>query len=246
VSIVSPSGEGWVLRNDFWLMSSWEKMCVEEFVEKFFGVKASLGSKFLVAQKMPSWEPGIDYASEIYGEGAKLGLLIHRVDKDAWAVEGTGALASILEGIGAPVNEIRDSEAVSRRLKGKKIKIDTGKCADYCLVKAGDYVGFAKKTADNSYKIKDLARKGFRLLGEPAASSLLNKNMDVLGKMADKAKSFIRRVTEKYGQNKVPVAYSGGSDSTALLSLAVDALGRESHRRVHRYGHGVPGDNCLR
>jgi 3'-phosphoadenosine 5'-phosphosulfate sulfotransferase (PAPS reductase)/FAD synthetase/NOL1/NOP2/fmu family ribosome biogenesis protein len=227
VPIVSPSGEGWVLRNDFWLMSSWEKMRVEEFVEKFFGVKASLGSRFLVAHKMPSWEPGIDYASEIYGEGAKLGLLIHRVDKDAWAVEGTGALASILEGIGAAVNEIRESEAVSRRLKGKKIKIDTGKCADYCLVKAGDYVGFAKKTADNSYKIKDLARKGFRLLGEPAASSLLNKNMDVLEKMADEAKSFIRRVSEKYGQNEVPVAYSGGADSTALLSLAVEALGGE-------------------
>jgi hypothetical protein len=74
VPIVSPSGEGWVLRNDFWLMSSWEKMRVEEFVEKFFGVKASLGSRFLVAHKMPSWEPGIDYASEIYGEGAKLDL----------------------------------------------------------------------------------------------------------------------------------------------------------------------------
>jgi PP-loop superfamily ATP-utilizing enzyme len=70
--------------------------------------------------------------------------------------------------------------------------------------------------------------------------------MDVLGKMADEAKSFIRRVTEKYEQNEVPVAYSGGADLTALLSLAVEALGRESHRRVHRYGHGVPGDNCLR
>lgn len=124
VPIVSPSGEGWVLRNDFWLMSSWEKMGVEEFVEKFFGFKASLGSRFLIANKMPSWEPEIDYASEIYGEGAKLGLLIHRVDEDAWTVEGTGALASILEGIGVAVNEIRDSEAVSRRLKGKKIKKD--------------------------------------------------------------------------------------------------------------------------
>jgi hypothetical protein len=93
---------------------------VWEFVEKFFGVKASLGSECLVAYKMPSWEPGIDYASEVFGEGAKLGLLIHRVDKDAWAVEGTGALASILEGIGAAVNEIRESEAVSRRLKARR------------------------------------------------------------------------------------------------------------------------------
>jgi len=72
-----------------------------------------------------------------------------------------------------------------------------------------DYVGFAKKTADNSYKIKDLARKGFRFLGEPAASSLLNDNMDVLGKMADEAKSFIRRVTEKYGRMKFLLLTAG-------------------------------------
>jgi len=49
-------------------------MRVEEFIQKFYGVKASLGSRFLVAHKMPSWEPGIDYASEVFGEGAKLGL----------------------------------------------------------------------------------------------------------------------------------------------------------------------------
>lgn len=225
VPVLAFSNGEWVLKNDFWLMNSWERKRLDEFIEKLFGVKVELTNRFLVAHKMPSWQSNIDYASEVFGEGAKLGLLIHIVNKDEWVVEGTGALASILEGLGAIANEITTRDGSRRRLKGKKVKLNCN--TDYCLVRAENYVGLAKKTTQNSYKIKDLARRGFKLLKEPTTSSLLSKNKEVLWRMTNEAVSFIKTIAQRFNQEVIPVAYSGGADSTALLSLAVEALGND-------------------
>lgn len=205
-------------------MHEWEKDLIEKSLKTNFDVDVKLGNRFLIAHKLPSWTYGIDYVSEVFGEAARLGLFLHLVDTDEWVVEGSGALASILIKSGAKGVEIRSEGGAKRRLKGKKVELP---CAlSYCLVRVGGHVGFAKRV-NNLYKIKDLAKLDFKMLRETSVDSLLEKNGQLMENVVGEAESFIKKTSKIYPQKKMPVAYSGGADSTALLVLAVEALGSD-------------------
>lgn len=229
VPVVCEKGLGtWSLRSDAWLAGSFEKLTLNSTIRHYFHVDVGLEKKHVVFHRVPFWN-GVEYAVEVFGEGVRFGLLYYD-SRGSWGIVPSGALASILVGLGANSVEIKENPL--RRLKNKRLVLGEHVCVnrDYLLINVGEYVGVAKvgNTERCVIKVKDLAPRGFKVLGEPLPGDLVNYNKDIVERVASEARLFIKRVYEKYvAPNKVHVSFSGGADSTAVLLLAVEELGPE-------------------
>lgn len=222
VPILSLRKGKWKLKNDFWLMSYGEKLFLSSFVKEHFGINLDIEDKFFIIHKLPSWSPHIDFVGEVFGEGVRVGLLSFDKNINGWLLDGSGAFASILLSIGAKTISI---ETTRKWLSGKKIDLKCEK--QFCLILCDEYIGFAKRTSNGLYKVIDMAKIGFKMLGKPSIDDLVSLNKHLIDTYVSEAIQFIKHLTSKFSQEEVPVAFSGGSDSTALLSLAVEALGKE-------------------
>ncbi|MEM4718426.1 MAG: phosphoadenosine phosphosulfate reductase family protein, partial [Desulfurococcaceae archaeon] len=118
-------------------------------------------------------------------------------------------------------------------VKNKKIALGQSCCLekqDYILFKLGMYSGVGKIiNRDKCYvKVKDITMSGFKLLTAPKQSELIRFNEEIVEKAAEEARSFIRHIYNKYiSPGFIHVSFSGGADSTAVLTLAVEELGQE-------------------
>jgi 3'-phosphoadenosine 5'-phosphosulfate sulfotransferase (PAPS reductase)/FAD synthetase len=222
-----PVNSRWKLRNDSWLAGQYERRIFTESLEKQLGVKVDFTDRILVFHRVPSWSRGIEYAVEVYGEGVRLGLLLY--SNGSWLVIPSGALASIIESIGGEVIELNITE---KYIKNKKLQLDRKLClsgSKYVLISHREYVGVAKVIDPEKciVKVKDMAPRGFKLLDKAHSKDLLELNKPIIEEYAGEAMGFIRGVYASYNQHVMPVAFSGGADSTAVLSLAVEALGSD-------------------
>lgn len=219
----------WKPRREVWLAGLWERKVFSDVVNEVFNVKIDFTNRHLVFHRVPSWEKNVYYAVEVFGEGARLGLIYYNASNQ-WSISPSGALASILDSMGLESVEINTS---IKYVKGKKIEIDKSRCIEgkeYILVALRNHIGIARvlDPVECIVKVKDTAPRGFKLLGTPDTSKLVELNKSVIEKYAGEAKRFIERVYEKYiGSGKIHVSFSGGADSTSVLVLAVEALGAE-------------------
>lgn len=221
--------KGWKVRNDLWLAGRYEKKVLSDVIYSLFDVKTELDKRYVVFHRVPAWESKVEYAVEVFGEASRLGILYYGRDSK-WHLIPSGALASILVGLGAKTVDI-ESEQGKRWLKNKRVKLRKGcKDREYVLISTEKYVG-AGRILDRDeciVKVKDLTTRGFKLLAEPSPNDLVELNKAVVEEAAEEARNFIRMIYEKYvAPGKVHVAFSGGADSTAVLLLAVEELGAE-------------------
>ncbi len=147
----------------------------------------------------------------------RLGVLEYR--GRSWVLHPTGALASLLESLGASVVELGE---VRRRLKGKKVRL--GEHGEHVLLASGSHIGPAIRVEPGVYRVKDMAPRGFKLLSETGLDKLVEYNAAHLKSLEAEAVGFIRRLEPPRGE-KIYVSFSGGADSTATLLLAVEAVG---------------------
>lgn len=215
---------GWLLKREFWIAGREERAVFSRLASELGGVDFSLENRFLVFHRVPAWS-GPSFAVEVFGEAARLGVLYWEPGR-GWSLHPSGALTSILEGLGAKTFPV---ETARGRLKNKKVSIgELGlPPGSYIIVRTRGFVGPARVAdSSGSVKIKDLAPSGFRLLREPVLKDLLEKNRETIESAVAEARRFIREVYEEHvGSGKIPVSFSGGADSTAVLSLAVEELG---------------------
>ena len=215
ILLVQPLGEKayhYRFNTDFWLPGRYERRIFEQLVEKMYGV--GLRGRLLLFNRVSLG----DYAVAVYGEGLRLGTLVH--DGRRWSLKASGALASILVGLGARTYRV-DS---ARRLKGKKIRLDA--LEEHVIVESGGFVGPAERVSPGVYRVRDMAPRGFRLLGYADLDRIVERNIAYLKNLEAEAIGFIKRLDPG---GVVYVSFSGGIDSTAALALAVEALGE---RRV--------------
>lgn len=227
--LVKKHNKAWGLRGDAWLAGEAEKETLRDVIQKQFGLEINFDKKYVVFHRVPSWNRDIEYAVEVFGEAARLGLLCY-TSQNEWRLIPSAALASILAEQGANVVEIEEKQR--SKLKNKRIELKREQCinADYMLVSVDEYVGVAKVIDQDRciLKVKDLAPKGFRLLNNPSQKDLIEVNKYIIEEAANDAKKFIREVYEKHvASGKIHVSFSGGADSTAVLVLATEELGEE-------------------
>ncbi|MEM1638696.1 MAG: phosphoadenosine phosphosulfate reductase family protein [Desulfurococcaceae archaeon] len=225
--LVKDREKAWLLRSDAWLAGDIEKEILSNIIQKQFELKIDFRKKHVVFHRVPSWSSGVEYAVEIFGEAARLGLMYYS-SLGEWRLVPSAALASILAELGAGVIEIKGDQR--RRLKNKRIELGKETCVNdnYMLIGVGEYVGVAKIIDPGRciVKVEDLAPRGFRLLNDPSPGDLIEINKQVVEEAANEAKEFIRTMYEKYVKpGKIYVSFSGGADSTAVLALAAEALG---------------------
>ncbi len=227
--IVNSEKAPWKPRREVWLAGLWERKLLSDIVYEVFNVKIDFTNRHLVFHRVPAWVKNIHYAIEVFGEGARLGLIYYNANNQ-WSISPSGALASILDSLGLETIELKTS---TRYVKGKKIGIDRSRCKErkeYVLVALKDHIGVARvlDPVECIIKVKDTAPRGFKLLNTPVASKLVELNTSIIEQYAGEAKKFIERVYGKYvGSGKIHVSFSGGADSTSVLVLAVEALGAE-------------------
>ncbi len=210
--LVEPAGERayrYRFVSDFWLAGRYERGIFRDLVKSYYGV--DVGDRLLVLNRVSLG----DYAVAVYGEGLRLGVLVH--DGRVWRLRATGALASILEGLGARVYPL----PCGRRYKGKRVVVEDADEPEV-LVAACSHVGPASRIAPHVYKVRDMAPRGFRLLPAVDLSHIVERNEPHLKAIEAEAVGFVRRM---HGGGRVYVSYSGGADSTAALLVAVEALG---------------------
>jgi len=220
----------WSVRGDYWLAGAFEKRLVGMLLDKYFNVKLSFTERMLVFHRVPS--PRGDYAVEVFGEAARLGLVEYQALR-GWFIYPSGALAGILAAYTSPTTVHLGN--ARGRLKGKKVAVDASACKllhsakAWVIVEADGYIGVAKPVDDCWLKVKDLAPKGFRQLPPARLEEAVEANSELIGGLASEARRFIRSVVERFGNSdgRVYVAFSGGVDSAAVLSLAVESLGAE-------------------
>ena len=194
--------------SDFWLPGLFERRLFRSLVRSMYGV--DIGDRPLLFNRVSLG----DYAVAVYGEGLRLGILVH--DGFNWRLKATGALASILAELGASRYRV-DARG---RLKGKKIRLNAS--TEHLIVESGGYVGPAERVAEGVYRVRDMAPKGFRLLRASTLDDIVERNAAYLKRLESEAVGFIKRLDPG---EQVYVAFSGGADSTAALLLAVEALG---------------------
>lgn len=219
--------DAWRIRGDAWIAGLYERSILSEVIEKEFNIRLNFDRKYIVFHRVPSWSEKIDYVVEVFGEGARLGLLYYDLE-DKWKIIPSGALASILIEHGAVDAELTDP--TKGYLKNKRVKLNEFNCRkkEYVLLKTKGYAGVGKviDTVNCIIKVKDLAPLGFKLLNEPTEHDLINCNKQLVEEAAEEAKSFIHSIyREKISPGKIHVSFSGGADSAAVLSLAVEELG---------------------
>lgn len=219
----------WQLRRDAWLAGFHEKTTIREVLSRKFDFKIDVSKRFFTLHRVPAWK-GTEFVVEIFGEGARLGLLYYD-SRGEWDIIPSGALASILVNMGIPSYELKMNNR--RYVKNKKLKLEQSACLDkrdYIILKMGKYSGVGRVIdRENCYvKIKDIAISGFRLLIEPSQLDLIEYNKEIVEKAAREARSFIKYIYDKFvSPGLIHVSFSGGADSTAVLTLAVEELGRE-------------------
>ncbi len=211
ILFVQPAGEKayhYRFSSDFWLPGRYEKSLFRRLVREMYGV--DIGERLLLFNRVSLG----DYAVAVYGEGLRLGVLVH--DGFRWSLKATGALASILVGLGA-----RSYHVEARgRLKGKKVRLEADE--EHVIVESGGFAGPADRVAPGVYRVRDMAPLGFRLLPDSDVDAVVERNVAYLKRLEAEATGFIRRLDPG---GTVYVSFSGGADSTAALVLAVEALG---------------------
>ncbi len=203
------------------------------------GGSPGFSGRWLVFHRAPA--PHGEYAVEVFGEGLRLGVL-ELVPGRGWVLYPSGALASLLEGSGV----VEAVEVAARgRLKGKRLRLP--RCpatrGGYVVVASGRWAGPARLEEGGEgggggcyARVRDMAPRGFRLLGRVGEIlDAVEANADAIGALAAEARGFIRRVYASImaSRGRVYVALSGGADSTAVLSLAREALGPERVAAVY-------------
>ena len=227
----------WRLRGDFWAAGRFERRLFEAAVRRWMGGSPGLGERWLVFHRAPA--PHGEYAVEVFGEGLRLGVL-ELVPGRGWVLYPSGALASLLESSGA----VEAVEVEARgRLKGKRLRLPRCPAGDgYVVVASGRWVGPARLEDGGggdgpcTVRVRDMAPRGFRLLeGGGDLLDAVEANAEAVGALAAEARGFIRRVYASVmaSRGRVYVALSGGADSTAVLSLAREALGAERVAAVY-------------
>ncbi len=212
----------YTMRGDFWLPGRFERRVVADVIESMYGVRYG-EDRLLVFNRVGLGE----YAVSVYGEGLRLGVLEYRSDTRSWILHPTGALASILESLGASVVDIG---VTRQRLKGKKIRLAGH--GEHVLIVSGSHAGPAVRVSDGVYKVRDMAPRGFTLLGDTSIDKLVEYNEAHLKVLEAEAIGFVRRLEPPPGE-RVYVAFSGGADSTATLVVAVEAFGEKRVTAVY-------------
>ncbi|MEM0005108.1 MAG: phosphoadenosine phosphosulfate reductase family protein [Desulfurococcaceae archaeon] len=225
--IVRGFSDAWRIKGDAWIAGLYERSVLSEAIEREFNIRLNFDRKYIVFHRVPSWAEKIDYVVEVFGEGARLGLLYYDLE-DKWKIIPSGALASILIEHGAEGAEL--TEPPKGYFKNKRIKLNEFDCGEkeYVLFKTRNYAGVGRviDSVNCVIKVKDLAPLGFKLLNEPTERDLINHNEQFVEEAAEEAKSFIRSIyREKVSPGKMHVSFSGGADSATVLSLAVEELG---------------------
>ncbi len=220
VLLARPAGERayrYRFDRDFWLPGVYERRVFARLVKEYYGVEWP-EDRLLVFNRVSLGE----YAVAVYGEGLRLGVLEY--GHGGWKLYSTGALASILAGLGARVVSIE----ARGRLKGKKVRL--GVDAEHVIIESRGYVGPAVRVAEGVYRVRDMAPRGFRLLVETSIEKLVKRNEPVLKQLEAEAVGFARRLDPG---GRVYVAFSGGADSTATLLIAIEAFGAERVTAVY-------------
>lgn len=213
---------GFRLNRDHWLAGAREKEWLKEALEGFYkGSSSIVEDSLILIQK--AYSPSGGFGGEVYAHAARLGLLAY--EDGAWRFYPTGALASLLESTGTPTISVE----YKGRLKGRKITLpECPEEAGYVIISQRRYVGPAKIIERNPciVRVKDMAPRGFKPLPSSSIEDAVNVNRAYIERLAAEAREFIKAHA---GSGRVYVAVSGGLDSSAALSLAVEAVGR---RRV--------------
>ena len=218
---------GYRLRRDHWLAGAREREWLARAMEEAIpGSSRAVEGRLVLFHRAHG--PRGEYGVEVYSSAARLGILYY--DGARWRFIPTGALASILESTGYP-----SVEAPARgRLKGKRLGLpDCPGEGEYLLVSAGSHVGPARILSRSpcTVRVRDMAPRGFRLLGESSLDSAVQANRAYIERLAAEARGFLE--SEAAGEPRVYVAVSGGIDSSVALHLAVEALGPERVTAVY-------------
>ena len=220
----------WRMRGDYWLAGRFERGVVEQLLDRVYGVRVPLSGRLVVFHRVPA--PLGEYAAEVFADGLRLGVVEYSPGR-GWLLHPSGASASLAASLGARVVEVESSG--SRRLKGKRVRVGVvGVKSGWVIVSSGGWVGPARLLGDGTAKVKDLAPSGMRLLEPATVEEAVEANSEVVGGLAAEAREFIRRVYTRYARGgRAYVALSGGADSSAVLSLAREALGPERVAAVY-------------
>jgi len=215
----------WPLRGDYWLAGRFERGLVSQLFHRVYGVRLPAAERLVVFHRVPA--PLGEYAVEVFMDGLRLGVVEYAPGR-GWVYHPSGASASLAASLGA--EPVRVEAARGRRLKGKRVRVPASQAAGgWVLVEAGGWLGPARLVAEGVAKVKDLSPRGARLLPPATLDEAVEANAELVGGLAAEAREFIRRV---YARRRNPdgrlyVAFSGGADSTAVLSLAREAVGPE-------------------
>ncbi|BES81101.1 phosphoadenosine phosphosulfate reductase family protein [Pyrodictium abyssi] len=231
VPVLGCRGSGkacWRVRGDYWLAGRYERSLLDTLSRLAFGADLGLRDRLVVFHRVPA--PGGEYAAEVFAEALRLGVVEYT--RRGWVLHPSGALAGLAASRGAEVLEVRSS---GPRLKGKRVRLSPESCRGrrWVIVGSRGWVGPARVTgADGeacTAKVKDMAPRGLSPLPPAELEAAIEKNAEIVGGLAAEAREFIRRVYARVqaSQGRVYVAFSGGADSTAVLSLAREALGPE-------------------
>jgi len=219
----------WRLRGDYWLGGRYERRVLDALFDRTLGARLGLESRLVVLHRAPA--PHGEYAAEVFAEAARLGV-VEYVPGRGWVFYPSAAAAALAVAAGAPAVETGFPRG--RRVKGKRVSLNTSCTRDGLVVLRDPEQGLVAAARPLSVeagrclvKVRDVAPEGFRLLDPAGLDEAVEANSEALGALAAEARGFIRRVYERVlaGRGRVAVALSGGADSSAVLSLAVEALG---------------------
>ncbi len=225
----------WSMRGDYWLAGRYEKRVLDAVAEKSLGARLGLSERLVVFHRIPA--PLGEYAVEVFADAVRIGVLEYAPGR-GWLLYPSGAAASIAESLGAEAYEVTAPRG--RRLKGKRIRLPRCPSTLYAVLRiSGRWVAVAKPSSGGEEgcwaKVRDVAPRGFQPLEPAGLDEAVEANREALGALAAEAREWIRRVYRSVlgGQGRVYVALSGGADSSAVLSLAREALGEERVTAVY-------------
>jgi len=214
-------------RGDVWAAGLGERRLLASALARALGVGDEVAWRVFgpvtLLHRVPA--PLGEFAVEVWGHGLRLGTF-ELGPRGGWVLRGSGALASLLEGLGVPVHGVE----ARGRLKGKRVSLEATTPA--ALVAAGSFVGWAEARGPGGvYRVRDMAPRGFKALGESTLGDAAEANRAYLERLASEAREFIARWAR--GAERVYAAVSGGVDSTVAAALAVEALGPERVELVY-------------
>ena len=224
-------------RGDVWLAGRGELEALRGALERLLGggaagpVRRVLQGNVLL-HRIPSQYR--EFAVEVWGHGLRLGSA-EILPGGEWTFYPSGALASLL--VGAGLEPVR--VAARGRLKGKRVRLDS--CGpELVIVSQGRHVGPARRLRGCTYRVRDMAPRGFRLLPSTGRREAVEANRAHIERLAAEAREFIRAHA---GEARVHVAVSGGADSSAAAVLAVQALGPDRVTLVYADTGMEPPEN---